>query len=331
MSHYHHITPEEREKIFFFKAKDFSITQIAKETGRSKSTISRELKRNTFEKQYSPLEAQKAYRQRRRRCRPKRKILKDFGLFLKICDRFIIDQWSPEQIAERMRLEGYETGISYSSIYRAIYAGYFDEQLHLLSGKVRKGRRFLRRKGKKIKGNNDPRGRYPMSHHISERPAEANNRERIGDWEGDTVMGTKKKNSPCLATYVDRRSRFLSSAKAASKDAASVNEATIKCLQNYPVRTITVDRGAEFKKHHEVTEILSAEYYFPDPASPWERGTNENTNGLLREYFPKGIDFKKISDEQIQEVVDKLNHRPRKCLGYRTPYEVFFGVVLHLV
>ena len=92
-----------------------------------------------------------------------------------------------------------------------------------------------------------------------------------------------------------------------------------------------MDRGAEFKNHHEVTEILSAEYYFPDPASHWERGTNENTNGLLREYFPEGIDFKKISDEQIQEVVDKLNHRPRKCLGYRTPYEVFFGVVLHLV
>lgn len=330
MSHYHHITQREREYILIYKAQGLSVSRIAELIGRSKSTVSRELKRNTFNDMYSPLEAQQAYRQRREKCRPKRKIIKDYSLYLQIADRFLMDQWSPEQIAERMKLEGYENRISCSSIYRAIYAGYFDENLNYLNGNVRKGKRFLRRKGKKAKDPNDSRGSFPVSNHLSERPAEANDRERIGDWEGDTVLG-KKKSSSCLATFVDRKTRFLSCMKAAAKDAPSVNAATIKCLQDYPLETITVDRGAEFKRHEDVTKILGVEYYFPDPYSPWERGTNENTNGLLREYFPKGIDFDKISDEEVADVVEKLNLRPRKCLGYRTPYEVFFGVVLHLV
>lgn len=328
MSHYHHITPEEREKIFFLDTKDFSVTMIARELGRSKSTISRELKRNTFDEQYSPLKAQSAYEERRKRCRPKRKIIKDYGLFLKISDRFLLDQWSPEQIAGRLKLEGYENAMSCSTIYRAIYDGYFNEYKNARLGITREAKRKLRRKGKRKKKNPDNR-QYPVSNRISERPAEANNRERIGDWEGDTVAG--KKGGSCLATYVDRKSGFLCCEKAAKNNSDSVNAATINCLRDHPVKSITVDRGFEFKNHHEVTKILGAEYYFANPASPWERGTNENTNGLLREYFPKGIDFDKVSDEQIKEAVEKLNDRPRKRLGYRAPQEIFFGVVLHLV
>lgn len=329
MSQYHHITQEEREEIFFFAVKGFSVTQIAEKLGRNKSTVSRELKRNTFNNRYSPLEAQRAYESRRQKCRPKPKILKDYGLFLKIVDRFISDQWSPEQIAARLKLEGYEDAVSYSTIYRAIYNGYFEEYRNPLRGGWQ-GKRNLRRKGKKAKKTNGPRGRFPVSNHISERPEEANNRERIGDWEGDTVLG-KRKRSSCLATYVDRKCRFLCCTKVAARDAENVNAATLRCLGDHPVKTITVDRGSEFKRHHKVTSVLGAEYYFPDPYSPWQRGTNENTNGLLREYFPKGTDFDNISEKEIQKVVEKLNHRPRKCLGYRTPYEMFFGVVLHLV
>lgn len=330
MSHYHHITPEEREKIFFLYAKDFSITQIAKETKRSKSTISRELKRNTLGEQYSPLKAQSLYQQRRRKCRPKRKILKDYGMFLKIVDRFIEDQWSPEQIAHRMELEGYTNPVSYSTIYRAIYAGYFDEYRNAAKGKVSEGRLRLRRKGKKKKGKeNEQRGKYPISNHLADRPAEANNRERIGDWEGDTVCG--KKGKACLTTYVDRKSRFLCCAKADKRNPECVNAATIECLRGQPLESITLDRGFEFKEHGKITSELDVEFYFAKPHSPWERGTNENTNGLLRQYFPKGTDFDKVTNEEIQAATEKLNNRPRKCLGYRTPYEIFFGRLLHLV
>ena len=328
MSHYHHITLEEREKIFFFEAKGFSITRIAEKLGRNKSTISRELKRNTFKDQYSPFKAQIAYKQRRTVCRPRRKILHDFYLFLRISDMFIFEQWSPEEIVERVKLEGYDT-VSCSTLYRAIYDGYFDEYRNASKGTVREGKRNLRRKGKKKKKTNDQRGRFPVSNPLSKRPAEANNRERIGDWEGDTVVG--KRGKSCIATYVDRKSRFLCCSKAAVKNTECVNAATIKCLKDHPRESITVDRGIEFRNHQEITEILGVEYYFPNPYSPWERGSNENMNGLLREYFPKGTDFDRVSEEEIQEAVDKLNHRPRKCLGYRTPYEVHYGVVLHLV
>ena len=329
MGQYNHITLKEREKIFFLKATGLKGYQIAKKLGRHKTTIYRELRRNTTGNEYSPSKAQEKYRERRKECHPKRKILDDYSLFLKISDMFLLYQWSPEEIANRIKAEKGKSPVSRSTIYRAIYAGYFDEVRNALYNKVREGKKNLRRKGKKRKKSNDPRGVFPVSNELSERPAAANNRERIGDWEGDTVVG--KKGKSCLATYVDRKSRFLICAKAAKKDAECVNAATIKCLKDCPLESITVDRGAEFKRHHEVTEALQVDYYFPKPYSPWERGTNENTNGLLREYFPKGTDFDKVTEEEVQEAVDKLNYRPRKCLGYRTPYEVFYGVVLHLV
>jgi len=134
-----------------------------------------------------------------------------------------------------------------------------------------------------------------------------------------------------LVTLVDRKTRFLIGGKPSAKRAADVNEVMLIALEGHPVKSITPDRGKEFAKHAEVTEALEGvKFYFPPPHHPWERGSNENTNGLLREYFPKGQDITDIPDAYIQEMFDKLNRRPRKCLGYRTPYEVYYSKTLHL-
>lgn len=212
----------------------------------------------------------------------------------------------------------------------AIHAGLFDESGY---SRRRKGtKRYLQHKGKprKKKNQEDGRGKMKISHPLSERPQKANNRERIGDWEEDTVI--EKRGGPCLVTSVDRKSRFLVRGKSADKSANNVISVIIRVHQGLLVHTITPDRGAEFSHHPEVTAALKAAFYFPLPHHPWDRGTNENTNGLLREYFPKSTDFPKISENEIQAVFHKLNNRPRKCLAFRTPFEVFFNppYLLHL-
>lgn len=331
MSHYKHLTPKEREMILILHSKKFSITAIANSIGRNKSTISRELSRNAVNNDYSAVSAQMAYEQRRKRCRRK-KILSNQSIFNVVKDKFLVHQWSPEQISERLKLEGADFRISYSTIYRGIYSGMFhtaeERKSHGNKGAIRK----LRHRGKTrhTKDHKETRGKIVISNEISERPIEANNRSRIGDWECDTVAGTK--SGPCLVTLTDRMSRFLLSKKAEKKSAVYVRDIMIQCLRDQPLHSITPDRGKEFSRHAEVTEALNnVQFYFPQPHQPWQRGTNENTNGLLREYFPKSTDLSKYSDEQIQSKVDELNMRPRKCLGYLTPYEVYYSIVLHLI
>ena len=327
MCHYKHLTPEEREKILFFSAKEYSVTDIAKELGRNKSTISRELKRNREGSQYLPSKAQQKYANRRKACRPHKRLANPELLQL-VRGKFLEHQWSPEQIAGRLALEHHKTIISYATIYRAIYSGMLDtdRRSHGSRGVIRK----LRHRGKPrhSKQYEERRGKIKISHEISQRPAGAANRSRRGHWEGDTVAGIKGK--ACLVTLVDRKSRYLVGGKASAKKADAVNEVMVQALQNEPLRSITPDRGKEFAKHAEVTAALDkVKFYFPLPHHPWERGTNENTNGLLREYFPKGKDLSYIPDSYIQEKFDELNKRPRKCLGYRTPFEVYHSKSLH--
>lgn len=331
MSHYKHITPEEREKILILRFKNFSITAIANSIGRNKSTVSRELMRNTVNGKYSAISAQEAYEQRRKSCRPKKK-LSDPLIFNTVREKFLDHQWSPEQISERLKLEKSDFSISYSTIYRGIYAGMFDTDEERRSKGNRGAIRKLRHRGKTrhTRNHKETRGKIVVSNDLSERPDEANNRSRIGDWEGDTVAG--KKSGPCLVTLADRMSRFLLSRKAEKKSSIYVRDTMIQCLQGQPLYSITPDRGKEFARHAEVTNALdNVPFYFPQPHQPWQRGTNENTNGLLREYFPKGTDLSKYSEEHIQNKVDELNKRPRKCLGYRTPYEVYYSTTLHLI
>ena len=330
MSHYKHITPDEREKILLLSSQCYSITYIANSLGRNKSTISRELSRNSNRGEYSAVAAQAAYLKRRKNCRPKKK-LEDPVIFEKVREKFLNHQWSPEEISGRLRLENTDFSISYSTIYRGIYAGMFDSPQERRSHGNRGAIRKLRHRGKTrhTKDHTENRGKIVISNELKDRPYEANDRTRIGDWEGDTVLG--KRDGTCLVTLVDRKSRFLLSRKSGKKASEYVRDAVILCLKDQPLFSITPDRGKEFARHAEISEALNGvQFYFPLPRHPWQRGTNENTNGLLREYFPKGTDFSKISDEYIQIKVDELNKRPRKCLGYLTPYEVFYSISLHL-
>lgn len=334
MSQYQHLSMIEREKILVLRTKKQSLGAIAQALGRCKSSISRELNRNTIKGQeYSAVEAEKKYRQRRKKCR-RPKLLENADLKSKVSRLFLEERWSPEQIANRLVYENSAFQISFATIYRAIYAGMFDTPEQKRSRGNRGAIRNLRHRGKKRrrKGEVETRGKIVISNPIADRPKEADTRQVIGHWEGDTVAG--KPGSACLITIADRCSRYVLAEKVARKNSSLVEEKMIAILSPLPKskrRSMTPDRGKEFAKHSSVTNALDGmQFYFPDPHSPWQRGTNENTNGLLREYFPKSVDIALFSDEEIAHSVASLNRRPRKCLGWKSPYEVFFLQSLHL-
>ncbi|WP_346766180.1 IS30 family transposase [Megasphaera sp. SW808] len=244
-------------------------------------------------------------------------------------DLFLIHHWSPAEIAGRLRLEHHQCVISYNTIYRAIYAGEFDDKP--LSHGNRGAVRNLRPRGKShhTRTYTERQGSIVISHDISERPIGAENRSWRGHWECDTVLG--KQGKACLVTLVDRKSRYLLGDKAAKKNAQAVNEVMLRELNGQPLRSLTPDQGKEFANHAAVTEALEGvQFYFPPPHQPWQRDSNENTNGLLREYFPKGMDLTPVSETYIQQVFAELNLRPRMCLGYKPPYEVCHSKKLHL-
>ena len=325
---YKHLNITEREMLMFYRAQGLSICQIAKLLERNKSTIARELKRNATD--YLPSEAQACYQRRRKKSCPHKKLAKP-DLFNLVKILFLELHWSPEQIANRLKLENYPIQISYKTIYRAIYAGMFDTPEQKRSTGNRGAIRKLRHRGKprRKKDYSSNRGKIPITNELSARPVEADERIRFGDWEADTIVGKNRKSG--LLTLVDRKSRFLLCSKLSRLGSEEVKAALIEVLRGKELCSITPDRGREFQLHGEVTKILGVEFYFPKPRHPWERGTNENTNGLLREYFPKGFDFNELSDKTLQAVVEQLNKRPRKCLGYKSPWEVWFSTPLHFV
>ncbi len=331
MNHYNHLTINERENLLFLTGKGYSLRKIANLMRRSPSTISRELRRNSKKDSYSPSMATCLYQKRRKKCH-KHYVLDNPDLYNTVKRLFLEEQWSPEEISYRLQLENYPFNISYNTIYRAIYAKKFDEKglPYGNRGCIRK----LRHKGKTRhkKGIQDTREKIRISNELEKRPKSALERKVIGHIEADTVVG--KHNGACIVTMVDMTSRFLLGGKATKKDSDSVKAVILNVLNKLPKRkkkTITPDRGKEFACHEEVTKETGIEFYFPPPHSPWDRGTNENTNGLLREYIPKATDIDSLSQKDIAIFFDKLNKRPRKCLGWKTPFEVFYGKVLHLV
>lgn len=334
MSHYKHLSIEERENLYLLKNLGLSIRRIAAKMGRAPSTISRELRRGVRQKAaYRPSEAQSRYIRRRKGCGRKH-LMAQAKYQEKICPLIEKQQWSPEQIANRLKMEGSDIQISYSSIYRAIHSGMFDPKgNHGFVRKQDKYSHFLRKKGKKRRKSTDGRRtRFPDSPHISQRPQQANDRICVGHWEADTVAG--KKGSACILTLTDRHSRFLLAAKVEHKTADAVSAKMLQllgCLPPQCVLSITPDRGSEFANFKQTAVHLhQVQFYFPDPYAPWQRGTNENTNGLLREYLPKYCDISPVPDDLIAAFVHRLNLRPRKCLAWRSPFEVFFDSVLHL-
>ena len=240
------------------------------------------------------------------------------SLIREIEERLTREQWSPEQISGWLKKEG-RPFVSPERIYQ-----------HIWKDKRNGGSlwRSLRHNGKKYnkrKGKNSGRGLIPGRVDISERPAIAAEKSRIGDWEGDTVIGRGQKGA--ILTHVDRKSKYTKLAILPDKSSASVQSACDASLLPiaHKIETITYDNGKEFAGHAKIAATLEAQIYFAKPYHSWERGLNEHTNGLLRQYFPKGSDFSTLTSAEVQRVEDKLNSRPRKALGYKTPSEVFFA------
>ena len=319
MSCYKHLSIEERESILLMCAAGKKQAEIGFMLGRSASTISRELRRNRhLFKGYSAVEAQNRYHKRRRRCR-RRQLLKEQQNRDQVIKLLKI-YWSPEQISNRLREEKNPIRIGTSTIYRGIKNGMLPKEMK---------QKLRTRPYHKPKGGRT--GHLTVAKNIQERPQEANQRLTLGHWESDTVRGSR--NSGCLATHVDRKSRYLVSIKIPDRTTEVFMDATIKAFADIPkckCKTFTTDHGKEFAGCKRLTDVLKAEVYFADPGSPGQRGTNENTNGLLRQFFPKRSSFKYVTQAAVERASILLNTRPRKCLGWLTPLEVFTSKLLHL-
>jgi IS30 family transposase len=310
MTGYQQLTQEQRYQIYALMKAGFNYTQTASEIGVHKSTVSREVRRNQGQRGYRPKQAQEvaaARLEQRLRTRIPATTWQQVELLLR-------QEWSPAQVAGRLILER-QPAVSHERIYQHIYA---DKRrggtlhLHLRCQKKRRQRygRYDRRAG--LQGRRS----------IETRPKIVEAKRRRGDWEADTIIG--RNHQQAIVSLVERTSKFVRLHKVTRNTAELVGRAIREQLQSLTVQTITSDNGRESAQHQRIAQHLKADFYFAHPYTSWERGLNENTNGLVRQYFPKKSDFSKITDRQINKVVERLNHRPRKTLGYKTPNEVFF-------
>lgn len=313
MKTYKQLTYEERCQIYALNKSGMSQNKIAKQLNVSQSTISREIARNTGLRGYRIQQAQRLAQQRRAGAS---KAIKMTAKLIELINLKLDVQWSPEQISGWLELNK-AINISYETIYQ-----------HIWRDKQRGGMLFkaLRRKGKKYQSRSKDKqaGRGFIKNRVSidERPQVVDDKSRVGDWEIDLVIG--KGHSGALVTIVERKTSFTVSTRVNDKSADTVTAATIALLKPYQkaVVTITADNGKEFAYHEKMTEGLGCDVYFADPYCSWQRGLNENTNGLLRQYWPKSTDFKKIEQSEVKAVVVKLNDRPRKKLNYKTPAQL---------
>jgi IS30 family transposase len=324
MSSYKHFTLDERKYLQQLLADGYSIRKAADALGRNPSSVSRELKRNRSNKPHKPSDNPHNYHHwranilatTRRRQKARRAIPKGSELYAYIVEK-LNDFWTPEEIAGRWRKEHPDSHIGVSTIYRYIKNHEFEN----ISAK-----KNLRRRGK---NRNLVRKNCNVIHpdrRIPEWPDAIVQRIRVGDWEGDTVYGGVGKG--LIVSLVDRKSRFLCAGLIQSRNAAETREAIQQQLKGLPVHSLSLDNGSEFAEFRELETALGAPIYFAEPHKPWQRGTNENTNDILRFFFPKGFDFHSIDDAILQAVVQSINNRPRKCLNWASPAEVFFSVAL---
>jgi len=327
---YTRLTDQERESISRGLAQHKSIRQLAKELNRSPSTISREIRRNKGKSGYRAFSAsRRAKAAASSRKRGKRKIEKQEGLLSYVTEK-LQREWSPQEISKRLKIEyawDMNMQVSHEAIYQYIYVLPRGELKQLLIKGLRQERKH--RRPQKRGDTTETRGKIANMLSIEERPAEVADRSVPGHWEGDLILGKYKHSA--LGTLVERTTRYTILVPLGEhKDAASVREAYAEAFKSLPAelkKSLTYDQGKEMSEHEQFTIDTGIQVYFAHPGSPWERGTNENTNGLIRQYFPKGTDFTQVSKEQILEVQRKLNDRPRRALGYLKPDEVINQLV----
>jgi len=314
---YTHLTEDERYQIDDMRREGFNQGEIAKFLNRSPSTLSRELHRNEGAYGWKPRQAQlKAIE---RLCvRGAGNVKRASGAAWDYAKKHLQqDQWSPEQIAGRLVQEGLAS-ISHETIYQRILVDKKED------GSLYTHLRCKKKKKKRYGSAKSTRGAIPNRVDIDQRPAIVDSRKRTGDWEGDTIIGAHD-GGAVIASMVERKSRYTCLSKAKNKTTVAVINSINKRMLPIAelVFTVTLDNGKEFSQHGVMAEALNANVYFAKPYHSWERGLNENTNGLVRQYYPKRIPFDSITEYDLQRVAKKLNNRPRKCLGYKTPFEVF--------
>jgi IS30 family transposase len=313
-----HLSVAEREDIACGVAAKLSVRQIARGLGRPASTVSRELRRNGGRERYRPTVADQAAWDRAARPKPC-KLALNSALREHVVTGLEL-QWSPAQIAGWLAFEfpdDPELRVSHETIYLALFVQAKGLLSKELSKELRTGR-GVRRAGR-ISVRGQGRGQIVDALHISERPAEADDRAVPGHWEGDMVSGSGNSH---IGTLVERSSRFVQLVKLDNKTTDCVIAALTAKVQQLPEQlkqSLTWDRGLEMAKHKQFTVDTGVQVYFCDPKSPWQRGTNENTNGLLRQYLPHGMNLKEVTQEQLDEIAHRLNSRPRKTLGFMTP------------
>lgn len=326
---YTHLTRQDRFCIFHQQMAGFSKAEMARRLGRHRATIGRELKR--FRKhpswpyyhQYYPEGAHEMAAERRTRPRGFR--WTKHRPLLAFVKRRLREEWSPDQIAGRLPTlypDDQTMRVSHESIYRYIKAE------RLAGGSLWKRLRQSTKIRRKAYGSAARRCRIPDRVGIENRPPQVEARKQSGHWEADTMLGSKGR----LGTAVERKSRYVIIARLPDGRACEFNAAAIRHFRKIPRaqrKTLTTDNGSEFIEHKTLASRLGFKTFFADPFASWQRGSNENTNGLIRQYFPKGTDFSKVSYQRVAKIAMKLNNRPRKCLGYKTPAEVL-GPVLRL-
>jgi IS30 family transposase len=312
MRTYKQLTQEQRYQIYALLKTKNNMAKIAEVIGIHKSTVSREISRNMSRRGYRPKRAHEMAMKKRKKAKPR--ILPETWVLV---EDLIRKDFSPEQISGRLDI-AYGIRISHEWIYQ-----------YILSDKGKGGNLYrhlrCRKKRRKRYGSYDRRGKIPNRIGIEERPDVINDRLRVGDWEVDTLFGRGHKNA--IVTLTERKSRMALVGKVGRLTSQAVCDVVVELLTPLKNRThsLTSDNGKEFALHQRISSLLDLDFYFARPYAAWERGTNENMNGLLRQYFPKKCDLKTITNKEIHHVMNKLNNRPRKCLDFKTPLEVFFN------
>jgi len=318
MRQYKQLTEDDRIEIYAMMQAGFKQTHMAQRLEVATSTISRELGRNTGQRGYRPKQAHRNTLHRRHHARKAVKMTPETRSYI---EEKLREDFSPEQIAATMKRDPNWIGstVSHERIYQHLWqdkavGGTLYQQLRI-AGHKKKRKRY---------GKRDSRGKIPNRVGIEHRPKLVDRKKRIGDWEADTVIGKYHKGA--LVTLVERKSKFTVIGHVVRNTADAVGQQIVQRLRPHKARvhTLTADNGREFAGHQCLAQKLQTDVYFAQPYHSWERGLNENTNGLIRQYFPKGTDLRNISEQQLRFVMDRLNHRPRKTLGFKTPHEVFY-------